>query len=124
MASWRGRAFRWVWFVSVEMFSPAEMGGSQQLEEAELNLKAAADELQDVKAERSVFQEKAERLNVELNHLLGNREARIIDVDALCMENRSERPVWGEGAVLWLRPHPPSCLPGICTSASGSCRRR
>ncbi|XP_075968401.1 coiled-coil domain-containing protein 149-A [Anarhichas minor] len=59
-----------------------------QMEEMEHNMKAVTDELQDVKAERSVFREKAYRLNVELNHVLGNREPRIIDVDALCMENR------------------------------------
>ncbi|XP_044198252.1 coiled-coil domain-containing protein 149-like isoform X1 [Thunnus albacares] len=59
-----------------------------QMEEMEHNMKALTDELQDVKAERTVFREKADRLNVELNHVLGNREARIIDVDALCMENR------------------------------------
>ncbi|XP_029311286.1 coiled-coil domain-containing protein 149-A isoform X1 [Cottoperca gobio] len=59
-----------------------------QMEEMEHNMKAVTDELQDVKAERSVFREKTYRLNVELNHVLGNREARIIDVDALCMENK------------------------------------
>ncbi|CAK6984123.1 coiled-coil domain-containing protein 149-like, partial [Scomber scombrus] len=59
-----------------------------QMEEMEHNMKALTDELQDVKAERTVFREKADRLNVELNHILGNREARIIDVDALCMENK------------------------------------
>ncbi|KAK5848454.1 hypothetical protein PBY51_006067 [Eleginops maclovinus] len=59
-----------------------------QMEELEHNMKALTDELQDVKAERGVFREKTYRLNVELNHVLGNREARIIDVDALCMENR------------------------------------
>ncbi|XP_037336396.2 coiled-coil domain-containing protein 149-A isoform X1 [Pungitius pungitius] len=59
-----------------------------QMEEMVHDLKAVTDELQDVKSERSVFREKAHRLNVELNHVLGNREARIIDVDALCMENR------------------------------------
>ncbi|XP_068444232.1 coiled-coil domain-containing protein 149-A isoform X2 [Clinocottus analis] len=59
-----------------------------QMEEMQHNMKALTDELQDVKAERSAFREKAYRLNVELNHVLGNREARIIDVDALCMENR------------------------------------
>ncbi|KAF3836989.1 hypothetical protein F7725_004453, partial [Dissostichus mawsoni] len=57
------------------------------MEEMEHNMKALTDELQDVKAERGVFREKTYRLNVELNHVLGNREARIIDVDALCMEN-------------------------------------
>uniref|UniRef100_A0A4W4EKR9 Coiled-coil domain containing 149a n=2 Tax=Electrophorus electricus TaxID=8005 RepID=A0A4W4EKR9_ELEEL len=67
----------------------------RQLEEAGLqreelvsSLKAVSDELQDVKAERAVFQEKADRLNRELNHVLGGRGKRIIDVDALCMENR------------------------------------
>lgn len=61
---------------------------SIQIEEMENNMKSVTDELQDVKAERDVYQEKAFRLNVELNHVLGNHEARIIDVDALCMENR------------------------------------
>lgn len=59
-----------------------------QMEEMENNVKSVTDELQDVKAERDFYQEKAFRLNVELNHVLGNHEARIIDVDALCMENR------------------------------------
>ncbi|XP_062239762.1 coiled-coil domain-containing protein 149-like isoform X2 [Platichthys flesus] len=59
-----------------------------QMEEMEHHTKALTDELQDVKAERSVFREKADRINVELNHILGNHEARIIDVDALCMENK------------------------------------
>ncbi|KAM7366187.1 hypothetical protein PAMP_015651 [Pampus punctatissimus] len=66
----------------------AEAQGDNKMEEMEHNMKALTDELQDVKAERTVFREKADRLNVELNHVLGNREARIIDVDALCMENR------------------------------------
>ncbi|XP_048852088.1 LOW QUALITY PROTEIN: coiled-coil domain-containing protein 149-like [Brienomyrus brachyistius] len=60
----------------------------EQNEELEQNLKAATDELQDVKAEHAVFQEKAGRLNRELNHILGTPDNRIIDVDALCMENR------------------------------------
>lgn len=46
------------------------------------------DELQDVKEERSSYQDKVGRLNQELNHILGGHENRIIDVDALCMENR------------------------------------
>nr|XP_046176220.1 coiled-coil domain-containing protein 149-like isoform X2 [Oncorhynchus gorbuscha] len=59
-----------------------------QMEELENSVKALTDELDDVKAERGVFSEKAERLNLELNHILGGHETRIIDVDALCMENR------------------------------------
>ena len=51
-------------------------------------MKSLSDELQDVRAERDVFQQKAHRLNVEMNHIVGNDEIRILDIDALCMENR------------------------------------
>ncbi|KAM6909435.1 coiled-coil domain-containing protein 149-like [Xenentodon cancila] len=70
-----------------DLVSQLERAGLQ-MEEMEHAVKALADELQDVKAERNVFREKSERLNLELNHVLGNHESRIIDVDALCMENR------------------------------------
>ncbi|XP_008591841.1 PREDICTED: coiled-coil domain-containing protein 149 [Galeopterus variegatus] len=60
----------------------------EQIESLEHDLQASADELQDVKEERSSYQDKVERLNQELNHILGGHENRIIDVDALCMENR------------------------------------
>ncbi|XP_026792257.3 coiled-coil domain-containing protein 149-A isoform X4 [Pangasianodon hypophthalmus] len=59
-----------------------------QREELENSLKAVSDELEDVKAERTVYKEKADRLNLELNHVLGGGGKRIVDVDALCMENR------------------------------------
>lgn len=61
---------------------------SSQIETLEHDLQAALDELQDVKEERSSYQDKADRLNQELNRILGGHENRIIDVDALCMENR------------------------------------
>ncbi|XP_036002429.1 coiled-coil domain-containing protein 149-A isoform X1 [Fundulus heteroclitus] len=70
-----------------DLVSRLERAG-RQMEEMEHSIKALSDELQDVKAERGVFREKADRLNVELNHVLGNHESRLIDVDALCMENR------------------------------------
>ncbi|KAK6493588.1 coiled-coil domain-containing protein 149-like isoform X2 [Huso huso] len=60
----------------------------EQNEQLEQDLQVSVDELQDVKAERSFYQEKANRLNLELNQVLGGHENRIIDVDALCMENR------------------------------------
>ncbi|KAM3938172.1 coiled-coil domain-containing protein 149 isoform 3-T3 [Leptodactylus fuscus] len=60
----------------------------EQIESLEHDLRAALDELEDVKQERSFFQDKSERLNQELNHVLGGHEKRIIDIDALCMENR------------------------------------
>uniref|UniRef100_A0A4W3I9D1 Coiled-coil domain containing 149b n=1 Tax=Callorhinchus milii TaxID=7868 RepID=A0A4W3I9D1_CALMI len=58
------------------------------IEHLEHDYQAAIDELQDVKVERSFYQEKSDRLNQEINHILGGHENRIIDVDALCMENR------------------------------------
>lgn len=62
------------------------------------------DELQDVKEERSSYQDKVERLNQELNRILGGHENRLIDVDALCMENRQvampPRVLWGPSAAL------------------------
>ncbi|XP_056622772.1 coiled-coil domain-containing protein 149-B isoform X3 [Triplophysa dalaica] len=60
----------------------------EQNEALEQSLKAATDELQDVRAEHNVYQDKAQRLNVEINHILGSHDNRILDVDALCMENR------------------------------------
>ncbi|KAM3864829.1 uncharacterized protein ACN63O_010524 [Diretmus argenteus] len=60
----------------------------EQNEVLEHSVKSLTDELQDVRAERNVFQEKAHRLNVEMNHVLGNDEIRLLDIDALCMENR------------------------------------
>ncbi|GCB72059.1 hypothetical protein scyTo_0006157 [Scyliorhinus torazame] len=61
---------------------------SEQIERLDHDYQAAMDELQDVKVERSFYQEKSDRLNQEINHILGGHENRIIDVDALCMENR------------------------------------
>uniref|UniRef100_A0A8K9XJ89 Coiled-coil domain containing 149 n=1 Tax=Oncorhynchus mykiss TaxID=8022 RepID=A0A8K9XJ89_ONCMY len=66
----------------------AEAQGDNKNEELEHSVKSLTDELQDVRAERNVFQEKAQRLNHEVNHILGGHECRILDVDALCMENR------------------------------------
>uniref|UniRef100_A0A452HFI3 Uncharacterized protein n=1 Tax=Gopherus agassizii TaxID=38772 RepID=A0A452HFI3_9SAUR len=65
-----------------------EVQGDNKIETLEHDLQAALDELQDVKEERSSYQDKTDRLNQELNHILGGHENRIIDVDALCMENR------------------------------------
>lgn len=65
------------------------MFGVLQNEVLENSVKSLTDELQDVRAERDVFQQKAHRLNVEMNHIVGNDEIRILDIDALCMENRS-----------------------------------
>ncbi|XP_060102204.1 coiled-coil domain-containing protein 149 isoform X2 [Heteronotia binoei] len=60
----------------------------EQIETLQHDLQGALDELQDIKEERSFYQDKSDRLNQELNHVLGGHINRIIDVDALCMENR------------------------------------
>ncbi|XP_064367421.1 coiled-coil domain-containing protein 149 isoform X3 [Dromaius novaehollandiae] len=60
----------------------------EQIETLRHDLQSALDELEDVKEERSFYQDKGDRLNQELNHVLGGHENRIIDIDALCMENR------------------------------------
>ncbi|NWH78849.1 CC149 protein, partial [Piaya cayana] len=60
----------------------------EQIETLRYDLQSALDELQDVKEERSFYQDKSDRLNQELIHVLGGHENRIIDIDALCMENR------------------------------------
>ncbi|NXA30915.1 CC149 protein, partial [Eudromia elegans] len=60
----------------------------EQTESLRLDLQSALDELEDLKEDRSFYQDKADRLNQELNHVLGGHENRIIDIDALCMENR------------------------------------
>ncbi|KAJ6659378.1 hypothetical protein lerEdw1_019110, partial [Lerista edwardsae] len=60
----------------------------EQIDTLQHDLQATLDELEDVKQERSFYQDKSERLNQELNHILGGHVNRIIDIDALCMENR------------------------------------
>ncbi|XP_037621372.1 coiled-coil domain-containing protein 149-like isoform X2 [Sebastes umbrosus] len=70
-----------------DLVKQLERAGEQN-EVLENSVKSLTDELQDVRAERDVFQQKAHRLNVEMNHIVGNDEIRILDIDALCMENR------------------------------------
>ncbi|XP_031132701.1 coiled-coil domain-containing protein 149-like isoform X3 [Sander lucioperca] len=70
-----------------DLVKQLERAGKQN-EVLEHSVKSLTDELQDVRAERDVFQQKAHRLNMEMNHILGNDEIRILDIDALCMENR------------------------------------
>lgn len=70
-----------------DLVKQLERAGEQN-EVLEHSVKSLTDELQDIRAERDVFQQKAHRLNVEMNHLLGNDDIRMLDVDALCVENR------------------------------------
>ena len=45
------------------------------------------DEKEELVTERDVYRNKYERLNTELNYVLKGDERRIVDVDALIMEN-------------------------------------
>ncbi|XP_022096552.1 coiled-coil domain-containing protein 149-like [Acanthaster planci] len=60
----------------------------EQLQALERDLVAKIDEQTELVTERGYFRDKAERLNQELNYVLGGDEKRIVDIDALTMENK------------------------------------
>ncbi|XP_033632756.1 coiled-coil domain-containing protein 149-like [Asterias rubens] len=60
----------------------------EQLQALERDLVAKIDEQTELVTERGYFRDKAERLNQELNYVLAGDEKRIVDVDALIMENK------------------------------------
>ncbi|KAG7267532.1 hypothetical protein CRUP_005916 [Coryphaenoides rupestris] len=51
----------------------------EQNERLEHSVRSLTDELQDISSERTVFQEKACRLNLEMNQILGNDDIRLLD---------------------------------------------
>ncbi|XP_033113031.1 coiled-coil domain-containing protein 149-like [Anneissia japonica] len=59
-----------------------------QLEALERDMVAKIDQEQELVTERDHYREKSERINQELNYVLGGDERRIVDVDALIMENK------------------------------------
>ncbi|PIK53714.1 putative coiled-coil domain-containing protein [Apostichopus japonicus] len=60
----------------------------EQAENLERDMVAKIDELQEHVTERDFFRRKADHLNEELNYVLGGNEKRIVDIDALLMENK------------------------------------
>ncbi|XP_035672694.1 uncharacterized protein LOC118413429 [Branchiostoma floridae] len=67
----------------------------KQLEEArertellERDMQAMSDEKEEMSSERNFHRDRAERLNEELNYILRGDEKRIVDIDALRMENK------------------------------------
>ncbi|CAH1258328.1 CCDC149 [Branchiostoma lanceolatum] len=67
----------------------------KQLEEArertevlERDVQALSDEKEEMSSERNFHRDRAERLNEELNYILRGDEKRIVDIDALRMENK------------------------------------
>ena len=54
----------------------------------ERDLQQLLDEKEEMVTERDVYRHKYERLNTELNYILKGDEKRVLDIDALVMENR------------------------------------
>lgn len=46
------------------------------------------DEKEELVTERDAYRTKFERMNTELNYILGGDEKRIVDIDGLIMENK------------------------------------
>jgi len=60
-----------------------------QHQQLERDLQQVMDEKEDLVTERDVYRVKYDRLNKELHYILKGDERRVLDVDALIMENRS-----------------------------------
>lgn len=61
---------------------------SLQCHQLERDLQAMLDEKEEQVKERDTYRNKYERLNHELNYILKGDERRIVDIDALGMDNR------------------------------------
>jgi len=64
-----------------------------QHQQLERDLQQVMDEKEELVTERDVYRLKYDRLNKELHYILKGDERRVLDVDALIMENRS--PLFG-----------------------------
>jgi len=60
-----------------------------QHQQLERDLQQVMDEKEELVTERDVYRLKYDRLNKELHYILKGDERRVLDVDALIMENRS-----------------------------------
>jgi len=54
----------------------------------ERDLQTVLDEKEELITERDVYKTKYDRLNQELNYILKGDENRVVDIDALIMENK------------------------------------
>lgn len=59
-----------------------------QSTQCERDLQQVLDEKEELVTERDVYKNKYERLNHELNYILKGDEKRIVDIDAMSMENK------------------------------------
>ncbi|XP_028391472.1 coiled-coil domain-containing protein 149-A-like [Dendronephthya gigantea] len=60
----------------------------EQLVNLEQELKSVKDENIDIVSERDSYKEKCERLNTQLNYILGADDRRLVDIDALVLDNK------------------------------------
>ena len=79
------------------------------------------DEKEELVTERDVYKTKFDRLNQELNYILKGEENRIVDIDALVMDNKyvlqtSTRKPFSRKAN---RPFPSRCLGKIYVLGEG-----
>lgn len=59
-----------------------------QFHQLERDLQQVLDEKEELVTERDVYKTKFDRLNQELNYILKGEENRIVDIDALVMDNK------------------------------------
>ncbi|XP_046850340.1 coiled-coil domain-containing protein 149-like isoform X2 [Xenia sp. Carnegie-2017] len=59
----------------------------EQVAKLELDLKSIKDENSDILSEKEHYKEKYERLNMQLNYILGADDKRLFDIDALVLDN-------------------------------------
>lgn len=60
----------------------------EEIVQRQRDLRQVLDEKEDLETERDAYRTKHERLNTELNYILGGDDKRIVDIDALNMENK------------------------------------
>ena len=59
-----------------------------QQQQLERDVQQVVDEKEEQEMERDAYKNKYERLNHELNYILKGDERRVVDIDALIMENK------------------------------------
>ena len=70
-----------------ELVQKLESAHEQYLQ-LERDLQTVLDEKEEHVTERDVYKTKYERLNQELNYILKGDENRVVDIDAIIMENK------------------------------------
>ncbi|KAK3729876.1 hypothetical protein QZH41_020428 [Actinostola sp. cb2023] len=63
----------------------------EKVEDLEREVEATSDEKSEIIIERDHYRDKVERLNTQLNFILGADDRRLVDIDAILMENRYQK---------------------------------